>query len=91
MARRGGVGMFRSEFEAGLFKYQQEHPEFNIGEAAMVLIHAAYERKDDRTFFGGVAQLAKILGNDQEDLAQGDLVLVVDRREQQAALASYPQ
>ena len=91
MARTTGVGAFRTEFERGLHKYAHEHPEFDLGFCAMELIRAAYDRKDDRTFFGGVAQLAKIMGDQRDEGNQGDLVLVVDRREQQAQLAAYPQ
>ena len=88
MSRASGVGAFRTEFERGLFKYQHEHPEFDLGFCAMELIRAAYDRKDDRTFFGGVAQLAKIMGDhrDKDGQAAGDLVLVVDRRGSEPAL-----
>lgn len=87
MARSSGVGAFRTEFERGLFKWQQDHPEFDLGAAAMELIKAAYDRKDDRTFFGGIAQLAKVMGDHRDkDGLPGDLVLVVDRRASEPAL-----
>ena len=80
MARNTGVGQFRVDFERGLYQYQEQHPEFDLAACAMELIKKAYDRGDDRVFFGGLAQLAKILGPTDRDAGQEGLLLVVDRR-----------
>lgn len=85
-AKRVALGAFRTEFERGLIKYAQANPEWDLGEAAMILIRKAYDRGDDRTFFGGIAQLAKIMGDHREDGGQADMVLIVDRRAGQPAI-----